>query len=71
MTTQQIIEKTKPQKIGNKPVVVLPLDEWHKVENELEDLEMMRSAVFKKKIAKARSEKKSYSSYEVKKMLSL
>ena len=71
MTTQQIIEKTKPQKIGSKPVVVLPLDIWRKVENELENLEMLRASVFKGKIVKARSEKKTYSSLEVKKMLSL
>ena len=52
-------------------MVVLPLDVWHQVEDELENLEMMRSAAFRKKIAKARSESKTYSSREVKKMLSL
>ncbi|MDP1689162.1 MAG: hypothetical protein Q8L47_03465 [bacterium] len=71
MTTQQIIEKTRPQRIGNKPVVVLPLEVWYKIENELENLEMMRSSTIRGKIAKARSEGKTYTSREVKKMLSL
>ncbi|MDP1688649.1 MAG: hypothetical protein Q8L47_00780 [bacterium] len=71
MTTQQIIEKTRSQRIGNKPVVVLPLEVWYKIENELENLEMMRSSTIRGKIAKARSERKTYTSREVKKMLSL
>jgi hypothetical protein len=61
----------KTQKIGKMPVVVLPLPVWEEVRNRLEDMEMMASDSFRKKIAKARSEKKFYSLTQVKKMLAI
>ena len=55
--------------IGKKPVVVVPLEEWNKIESVLEDLEMMSSAAYQKKIATTRKEKRLYSSAEIKKLL--
>ncbi|MBI2021185.1 hypothetical protein HYS99_01585 [Candidatus Giovannonibacteria bacterium] len=57
--------------INKKPVVVMPLQEWSKIENALEKLEMLTSSVFKKNIARARKEKRLYSSKEVKKLLKI
>jgi len=54
--------------IGKEPVVVVPLKQWEILEEKLEDFEMYISRSFKKKIAKARGEKK-YSSEEAKKLL--
>lgn len=39
-------------------VVVLPIRQWKKIEEALEDLEMHRSESFAKEIAKRRKEKK-------------
>ena len=61
-------KEIKTQKIGKVPVVVLPLPVWEELQNRLEDLEMERSDSFRKKIAKARSEKKFYSFSQVKKI---
>ncbi|MBI4993184.1 MAG: hypothetical protein HZC26_03565 [Candidatus Magasanikbacteria bacterium] len=75
MTTAQIntiLNKViKTQKIGKMPVVVLPLPVWEEIQNRLEDMEMTQSDSFRKKIAKARSEKKFYSLAQVKKMLAI
>jgi hypothetical protein len=57
MTIQTLLEKSKIQKIGKTPVVVLPLKIWREIENRLEDAEMSASVFLRKKIAKARSEK--------------
>lgn len=59
------------QKIGKMSVVVLPLKTWEEIENKLEDLEIMQSNFLRKKIAKARLEKKIYSSRQAKKMLGI
>lgn len=72
MTTQQLVEKLKKPdvlKIGQTPVVLVPLMLWKEFENRLEDLEMAQSPSFRKNIAKSRREKKLYSSQAVKKML--
>jgi len=50
------------------PVVVLPLGTWRDIENRLEDSEMRSSKTFPKKIARARAEKKLYSSAQAKKL---
>jgi len=71
MTTQQLLEKGKIQKIGKERVVVVPLKDWHDIEVRLENLEIATSPSFKKKIARARAEKNVFSSKEVKKMLGL
>lgn len=61
----------KFMKLGKAPVVVLPLNQWKKIENMLENLEMLRSKHLAKEIAKARKEKKLYSVAEVRKRLGL
>ncbi len=53
--------------INNEPAVILPLKKWKEIEMELEDLEMYRSENLRKNIAKARSEKKNYTSIQAKK----
>ncbi|MEK7192367.1 MAG: hypothetical protein AAB646_02545 [Patescibacteria group bacterium] len=69
MTTAKLLEQSKVQKIGKKPVVVLPLSIWKEIEDRLEDVQANESKSFKKKIAKARMEKKFYSSSQVKELL--
>ena len=72
MTSQQLIEKVKKagvQKIGKLPVVVLPLKVWEEIEDHLEDAQIESSLFLKKKIAKARLEKKLFSVSQVKKMV--
>lgn len=71
MTAAAILEKIKPQKIGRMPVVVLPIKIWQSIEDRLEELAMIDSVSLRKKIAKARSEKKFYSSFQVKKILGI
>lgn len=66
-----LLEKIKPQKIGKTPVIILPLKTWQKIEDRFEELEMINSESLRKKITKARSEKKLYSSSQAKKLLAL
>ena len=64
-------QTTQKIKLGRKedfPVVVLPLSDYERMR---EDLEMAQSKNLSGKIAKARKEKKLYSSVQVKKMLGL
>jgi hypothetical protein len=49
----------------------VPLEYWEKIEEKLEDIEILNSKNLKRKIEKARREKKIYSSKEVKKILEL
>lgn len=70
MITTELLNKIKTHKIGNTPMVVLPLKIWEEIEDKLENLEILKSKKLKKKISNARSEKKSYSSAEIKKILS-
>lgn len=70
MAISKILENYRVQKIGDKPVVVLPLDIWHEIEDRLENLEMSGSENLRKKVAQARKEKKLYSSLGVRKLLS-
>lgn len=53
-------------KIGKTPMVVLSLEEYERMK---EEMEMLSSKTFTDKIAKARKEKKLYSADQVKKML--
>lgn len=69
MTISTLISKTKVQKIGKAPVVVLPVKIWQFIEEQLEELEMFHSESLRNKIAKARSEKKFYSASEARKIL--
>lgn len=60
MTITKLLEKTHIQKVGKESVVVLPLKTWKDIEEKLEDLEMAQSKTFRRKIIKARKEKKLY-----------
>ena len=65
------ISEIKTQKIGKRPVVVLPLDVWENIAEHIEELEMSNSESFRKKIKTARKEKKLYSSSEAKRLLKI
>lgn len=54
-STLQTLYRVKTQKIGKLPVVVLPLDYFEKMK---EDLEMYQSRTLRKEIIKARTEVK-------------
>ncbi len=71
MTVSKLLEKGKTgvQKIGKRPVVVLPLAIWREIEQRLEDGAILESKNLAGKIARSRKEEKMYSSAEVKKML--
>jgi len=74
MTARQLVEKikkTEVKKIGNTPVVVLPLKVWREIEDYFEDLEINQSQSLAARIKKARSQKKLYSAAEVKKLLAI
>ena len=71
MSTAKLLEQGKQQKIGKKPVVVLPLKIWKEIEDRLEDSQAKESKNFLKRIAKARLETKLYSSTQAKKSLGL
>ena len=67
-TIEKKIEKTR---FRGEPVVIIPLDDWKKLEDLMEDTEMRKSNTLPKEIAKARKEKKLYSAAEVKRLLRL
>lgn len=69
MSTASLLKEVKSQKIGKASVVVLPLKIWEVIANQLEELEMFNSRGLRKKIVKARSEKKLYTSAQVRKIL--
>lgn len=71
MSTAKLLEQGKQQKIGKKPVVVLPLKIWKEIEDRLEDMQARESKNFVKKITRARLEKKLYSSTRAKKLLGI
>ncbi len=56
--TLEELNKIRPQKIGNIPVVILPLEYFELLK---EDLEMYRSKKLPGEISKARKEKKTIS----------
>ncbi|HBT81449.1 hypothetical protein A2757_02855 [Candidatus Giovannonibacteria bacterium RIFCSPHIGHO2_01_FULL_48_47] len=67
-TIDKKIEKTR---FRGEPVVVIPLEDWRKLEDLMEDTEMRNSNILPKEIIKARKEKKLYSAAEVKRLLRL
>lgn len=74
MTNLQVLEKANKEirKIGGKkPLVVLPLEIWERIQDQLEENDMANSKTYLKKIARARKEKKLYSSKQVKKLLKI
>lgn len=64
-----VLKNVKLEKNGKTPFVLLPFKMWKNIENQLEDLEALASKNFRKKIAKARLEKKLYSNLQAKKYL--
>jgi len=70
-----ILKKTQTFKIGNKPVVVLPLGDWDILRTRFDELEeyyqMSTSKKYKNDIAKARASKKVISSKDLYKRLGL
>lgn len=72
MTVQQLLKKKSSfYKIGETPVVILPLEDYEKIK---EELEMLSSKKLAKQITKAREEirqGKTYSLEEAKKKLKL
>lgn len=58
-------------KIGERPVVIIPIEVWENIKEKLEDLEILKSKFLRDKIRKARAEKKLYSSTEVKRILKI
>lgn len=50
------IVTVKKTKIGREPVVVLPLKQWERIADALEDLEALSSQNFRKSIVRARKE---------------
>lgn len=71
MTIVQLLNNKIEQKIGKQPVVVLPLKIWREIEEKLEDMAMERSKILKRKIIRARAQKKLYSAAEVKNLLKI
>ncbi len=72
MTNAQLLQQIKRTdiiKLGENPMVVLPLKVWNKLEDRIEDLEMEESKKLAKKISTARSSSKLYAISEVKKLL--
>jgi DNA-binding transcriptional regulator/RsmH inhibitor MraZ len=45
-------------KIGKKPLVIVPLEYWEKIEEKLEDIEILNSKNLKQKTEKTRREKR-------------
>ena len=71
VVTLSELNKVKPQKIGKMPVVILPLEYFERLK---EDMEMYRSKKLPKEIAKARKEIKKgkfFTFVETKKKLKL
>lgn len=71
MTIVQLLNNKIEQKIGKQPVVVLPLKIWREIEEKLKDMAMERSKILKRKIIRARAQKKLYSAAEVKNLLKI
>lgn len=71
MTIVQLLNNKIEQKIGKQPVVVLPLKIWREIEEKLEDMAMERSKILKRKIIRARAQKKLYSAAEVRNLLKI
>jgi len=64
MTISSILDKTKIQKIGKTPVVVLPLDVWQKLESALEEYQTISSLSYLKSIKESRKQIKVRKLYE-------
>ncbi|MEK7506394.1 MAG: hypothetical protein AAB572_02205 [Patescibacteria group bacterium] len=58
MTNLELLSKTKAQKIGKTPVVILPLKIWEEIGERLEEAEVSLSKKFWKAIDKERNDYK-------------
>ncbi|GEM_PF-3352986 len=67
----KIVGKINSARIGKSPVVMVPIEVWRDIEEKLEELSMLNSVTLRKRIAKIRVEKKTYSLVQVKKILAL
>lgn len=59
MTTKSLIKTVSSYDvsyIGQKPVVILPLDTWEEIQDYIEDIEASRSKFLKKDITQARKD---------------
>lgn len=65
MTISTILEKTKTQKIGKMPVVVLPLAVWQQLEIILEEYQMSCSLNYFRSIKEARKQIEAGKLYEL------
>ena len=64
----QLLEKlvkTKPQRIGRMPVVVLSLEDWGKIELVLEEYQMSHSKKYRRSIADSRRQVRNGKLYEL------
>jgi hypothetical protein len=55
MTNLELLSKTKVQKIGKVPVVVLPLEIWQEIEERLEEADVLKLPGFWEAIKKERA----------------
>ena len=51
-----VIDKSKTVRVGNQPMVLVPLKLWRKMEDYLEDQEALASRSFLRRVRKARAE---------------
>lgn len=54
--TNSVVLHYQKTKIGKEPVVVVPVEQWKKIEDALEDLTMYLSKKLQRNIRRARSE---------------
>ncbi len=71
MINKTLLKNLKIDKDNKMPFVVVPLKLWKKIEDQLEELKMLQSKSLRKKIQKARKEKRLYSPAEVRKILKI
>lgn len=68
---QNIDKRIERIKFRKEPVVLVPLKDWNKIGEFMEESEMLTSKKFRSEVERARKEKKLYSSTQIKKILHL
>ena len=68
---QSIDNRIERIRFRSKPVVLVSLEDWNKIEELVEESEMLKSKKLPLEIARARKEKKIYSAAEAKRILGL
>ncbi|GEM_PF-3195630 len=56
MIISTLLSKTKVQKIGKIPVVILPLEDWKKFEGIMEEYLMSHSQNYRRSVKRARQD---------------